>query len=214
MKFITLSVSMAHTNCYILFDETIRRAVVIDPGDSGDKIKATLEENSLTLDKILLTHGHWDHIWAVEQLMAEGVELIMHKADLPYLTHEMNKPLSIAGYDAKPISAVPTRFVEDGDTVNCGGFDITAMHVPGHTPGSVLYFVNDQLFSGDFLFAGSIGRYDFPGGNKEAMNTSLRKLATVDGDYTVHPGHMGSTSLAVEKANNPHILRALSGSTL
>ncbi|MCL2213458.1 MAG: MBL fold metallo-hydrolase [Oscillospiraceae bacterium] len=207
MKFITLTVSKAHTNCYILFDQVARRAVVIDPGDSGEQIKATLEENGLALDKILLTHGHWDHIWAVDELMADGVEFIMHKADLPYLTHDMNKPLSIAGFDAQPISATPTRFVEDGDTIPCDGFDIGVMHTPGHTPGSVLFFVENHVFTGDFLFAGSIGRYDFPGGNREAMHESLRKVAAITQDYAVHPGHMGSTTLAHEQANNPHIAR-------
>ena len=209
MTQITLTVSLAQTNCYIIFDDVQRRAVVIDPGGDADKIKAILDQNNATLDKILLTHGHWDHIWAVDTLMTDGVDLIMHPDDLPYLTHELNKPSSRPEYPIQSQKSVPTRLVRGGDVISCGGFDMHVMHTPGHTPGSVSYLTKDAMFTGDFLFAGSVGRYDFPGGNKDQLYASLVKLTEVAGDYAVYPGHMESTSLSRELAHNPHIKKAI-----
>jgi len=209
MKIITLPVGLYDTNCYIAYDETALRAVVIDPGADADKITAILSEHSLTLDKILLTHGHWDHIWAVDELMREGVEFIMHSADLPYLTHELNKPMAFPHMTAQPLKSTPTRLVADGDIIECGGFSLRVLHTPGHTPGSVCYIGENAMFTGDFLFAGSIGRYDFPGGNKDAMNASLRKLATAEGDYAIYPGHNASSTLAREKRENQFIKKAM-----
>jgi len=209
MKIITLPVGLYDTNCYIAFDESARRAVVIDPGGDFEKIVTALTKNDLVLDKILLTHGHWDHIWAVDKLMQEGVEFIMHSADLPYLTHELNKPMAFPQMTAQPLKSMPTRFVEDGDVVECDGFELEVLHTPGHTPGSICYIGEGAMFTGDFLFAGSIGRYDFPGGDKESMYASLRKLAAVDGDYAVYPGHNAASTLAREKGENQFIKKAL-----
>ena len=186
-----LTLGLYQTNIYILSND--REAVVIDPGYEADTILDALEGKQLKA--ILLTHGHFDHVGAVKELVAEtGCEVYIHPAEatLP--------PMITDG------QLYYTHTYSEGDTVSpIDGVELTVLHTPGHTPGSVCLLMKDQMFSGDTLFEGSCGRIDLPGGNPQQMLQSLRRLASLQADYTVHPGHGGSTTLAAEKRYNPYL---------
>ena len=186
-----LTLGLYQTNTYILSND--REAVVIDPGYEADTILDALEGK--TLKAILLTHGHFDHVGAVKELVAEtGCEVYIHAAEatLP--------PMMTAG------ELYYTRTYGEGDTISpIDGMELTVLHTPGHTPGSVCLLYGQHLFSGDTLFQGSCGRVDFPGGNPREMLQSLRRLASLQADYRVHPGHGESTTLEAEKRYNPYM---------
>ena len=186
-----LTLGLYQTNTYILSNGT--EAAVIDPGYEPDTILDALE--GLTLKAILLTHGHFDHVGAVRELVAEtGCEVWIHAAEgtMP--------PMVTAG----PLYY--THTYDEGDTIcPISGVEITVLHTPGHTPGSVCLLWGRDLFSGDTLFEGSCGRVDLPGGNGHQMVASLRRLAALQADYQVHPGHGGSTALSAERRYNPYM---------
>ena len=186
-----LTLGLYQTNTYILSNGT--EAAVIDPGYEPDTILDALE--GLTLKAILRTHGHFDHVGAVRELVAEtGCEVWIHAAEgtMP--------PMVTAG----PLYY--THTYDEGDTIcPISGVEITVLHTPGHTPGSVCLLCGRDLFSGDTLFEGSCGRVDLPGGNGHQMVASLRRLAALQADYQVHPGHGGSTALSAERRYNPYM---------
>ena len=184
------------TNTYIVKDrEDSALCVVIDPGYEPDTILDYLEAHGLTAKAILLTHGHFDHVGAVRELAAEtGCDVYIHaaEADLP--------PMMTAG----PLYY--THTYAEGDTISpIDGMELTVLHTPGHTPGSVCLIYGQHLFSGDTLFQGSCGRVDFPGGSPKEMIESLTRLASLQTDYRVHPGHGESTTLEAEKRYNPYM---------
>ena len=186
-----LTLGLYQTNTYILSNGT--EAAVIDPGYEPDTILDALE--GLTLKAILLTHGHFDHVGAVRELVAEtGCEVWIHAAEgtMP--------PMVTAG----PLYY--THTYDEGDTIcPITGVEITVLHTPGHTPGSVCLLLGDRMFSGDTLFEGSCGRMDLPGGDQLQMHQSLNRLVSLQADYHIHPGHGGSTTLAAEKRYNPYM---------
>ena len=186
-----LTLGLYQTNTYILSNDT--QAVVIDPGYEADTILDALEGRELKA--ILLTHGHFDHVGAVKELAAEtGCEVYIHPSELNL------PPMITAG------QLYCTHTYAEGDTISpISGVELTVLHTPGHTPGSVCLIWKDQMFSGDTLFEGSCGRVDLPGGDPRVMMESLRRLASLEADYHVHPGHGGSTTLAQEKRYNPYL---------
>ena len=186
-----LTLGLYQTNTYILSND--REAVVIDPGYEADTILDALQGK--TLKAILLTHGHFDHVGEVKELVAEtGCQVYIHPAEaaLP--------PMITAG------QLYYTHTYAEGDTISpIDGVELHVLHTPGHTPGSVCLLWKDQMFSGDTLFEGSCGRMDLPGGSPRQMAESLRRLASLQADYTIHPGHGGSTTLSAEKRYNPYL---------
>ena len=181
------------TNCFAIRDADSKSCCVIDPGYRADLILDYLEREKLTLDAILLTHGHFDHVGAVRDIVAEtGCRVYIHAADLNL------PPMFTAG----PLYF--THTYDEGDTLNLSGLEITVLHTPGHTPGSVCLLVENFLFSGDTLFAGSCGRTDI-GGDWATIQKSLGRLAGIEADFTVYPGHGESTTLAREKRYNPYM---------
>ncbi len=186
-----LTLGLYQTNTYLLANDT--EAVVIDPGYEADTILDALAGK--TLKAILLTHGHFDHVGAVKELVAEtGCEVWIHAAEatLP--------PMVTAG----PLYF--THTYDEGDTVSpIAGLELTVLHTPGHTPGSVCLLMGREMFSGDTLFACSFGRTDLPGGDPRKMMESLRRLASLQGNFFIHPGHGGSTTLDAEKRFNPYM---------
>lgn len=186
-----LALGAYQTNCYLLFNDT--EALVIDPGYEADTILDALQGRKLRA--ILLTHGHFDHVGAVKELVAEtGCDVYLHPAEATM------PPMMTAG------QLYYTHTYGEGDTVSpIDGVELAVLHTPGHTPGSVCLIWGDQMFSGDTLFEGSCGRVDLPGGDPRVMLQSLRRLASLQADYHVHPGHGGSTTLSGEKQYNPYL---------
>ena len=195
------------TNCYIVGDEESLDCAVIDPGADATTILNYLEETKLRCRFILLTHGHFDHTGAVEDLLAETeAELFCHKADVG---------VTVGGdyYRFQPPQG--TRFYAEGDVVCVGKLSFTVLETPGHTPGSVTLLcaeagTEDQvLFTGDTLFRDSCGRTDFPGSSAEQIMVSLKRLAELPGDYEVYPGHGFFSSLSRERSVNYFVAAAL-----
>ena len=192
MQVHTLPLGAYQTNCYIL--QNGNRCAIIDPGYEPERILSFLKEKELAAEAILLTHGHFDHVGAVRELAAElDVKVYLHEADLSL------PPQFTAG----PLYYTDTY--RGGLSIEAAGLDIFVRHTPGHTPGSVCLLVENVLFSGDTLFAGSCGRTDLPGGDWAAIHESLRRLMRMPGDYTVCPGHGEATTLEYERNHNPYV---------
>lgn len=182
------------TNCYILHNDDSSDCVVLDPGYEPEIILSFLSEKKLNLTAIALTHCHFDHVGAVKELAAQtDCRVYLNEKDLALPPMLTNGPLYY------------TDTYKDGDTVTLAGIPFRVLETPGHTPGSVCLMAGAHLFSGDTLFAGSCGRTDLPGGDSRAMRDSLRKLAALEGDYDVYPGHGSATTLAREKQTNPYL---------
>ncbi len=194
LKVHAMALGAYQTNCYILHDEASKSCCVVDPGYEADTILDKLDNLGLTLEAILLTHGHFDHVGAVKELAAEtGCDVYIHPDDLTM------PPMMTAG----PLYY--TNTYAEGTQLHLAGLDIAVLHTPGHTPGSVCLFIGDTLISGDTLFAGSCGRTDLPGGDWPTIRTSLRRLAGIEANLWVLPGHGGTSQLRDEKKYNPYM---------
>lgn len=194
MKVHLLTLGAYQTNCYIFCEEGSKTCCVVDPGYEPDFILESLENLGLTLEAILLTHGHFDHVGAVRQLAADtGCEVYICGEDLALPTQLTAGTLYY------------TKTYADGDILHLAGLDITVLHTPGHTPGSVCLLSGTTLFSGDTLFCGSCGRTDLPGGSWDTIQSSLKKLAKIEADLWVLPGHGETTTLSNEKKHNPYM---------
>ncbi|CAB5127111.1 MBL-fold metallo-hydrolase superfamily [Olavius algarvensis associated proteobacterium Delta 3] len=199
----TLAVGPIMANCHILGCETTMEAAVIDPGDEADRILHTLAESELTVKLILNTHGHFDHVGGNRRLKeATDAPLMIHEFDAPMLA-SLSQSASAWGLRAED-SPAPDQFLEDGDSVSFGDLSLTVIHTPGHTRGGVSFHADGAVFVGDTLFAGSIGRTDFPGGDYETLIASIqKKLFPLGDDVMVYTGHGPKTSIGREKRTNP-----------
>ena len=200
-----LTVGPIMANCFILGCEDTKQAAVIDPGDEADRILMTLAESALTVKYIINTHGHFDHVSANKRLKdVTGADILIHPLDAPMLD-QLAAAASAWGFSSEN-SPPPDRLLEDGDIVTVGNIELTVLHTPGHTPGGISLHADGAVFVGDTLFAGSIGRTDFPGGDFDTLKTSIQqKLYTLDDDVVVYPGHMGLTRIGQEKRTNPFV---------
>lgn len=192
---------MLPTNTYILFDTETNGCVIVDPAYDARKVVAFVEENNLNLQGILLTHGHFDHCGGVGQILQhKSVEVYGSSKD-----DFMAKNASKNQWGARAMDCTITKFVENLDKFVVGDFEFEVMETPGHTQGSLCYFCDGLMFSGDTLFDGCIGRTDLAGGNIEQMRQSLNKISQIDFDYIVLPGHQNDTTLFEQKAYNPYL---------
>ncbi|MGI6026190.1 MAG: MBL fold metallo-hydrolase [Candidatus Scatomorpha sp.] len=197
----TLPVGQLETNCYVVTDENALVCAVIDPGDESNTILDYIEENKLSCKAILITHAHFDHVSAVNAMLeATGAELYMCEKDLE---------LAKTGASGRFTPPENTHFYKDGDEVKVAGLTFKVMETPGHTPGGVTLICGDALFTGDTLFRGSCGRTDLPGGDMRAELRSLKRIASLEGDYEVYPGHAESSTLSIEREHNPYVRHAL-----
>ena len=204
MKIEVQQVGELMTNCYIVWDENTKNAVIVDPGDDGAYLADCLRKKGLTLKYIFLTHGHYDHTGGVPELRETcGTDpvICMSEKDIG-LRPAFHEPVYIAREDITPW--------KEGDVIRLDSLSFTVMETPGHTPGSVCLRCEDVLFSGDTLFQGSCGRTDFPGGSWDQMAASLKRLYELPGDYLVLSGHTGSTTLENERRTNVFMRSALS----
>ena len=189
----TLTLGLYQTNTYIIHERNSKSCCLLDPGYQANTILEKLDELDLTLDAILLTHGHFDHVGAVKDLAADTdcrVFLCAEDAALP--------PMLTAG----PLYYTDTY--GDGSLLHIAGLYIRVIHTPGHTPGGVCLLVDDAIFTGDTLFAGGCGRTDL-GGDWATLLRSLKRLANMEANFKVYPGHGESTTLAEEKQYNPYM---------
>lgn len=203
MKIIVMQVGMLSVNCYIVVSDS-QNAAVIDPGGEAERILDYLQTNKLTLKRILLTHGHIDHIGAVKVLKDRtGAGIYIHDLDAEMLNDPVKNLASPFRMAYQPVS--PDHTFSDGSRISLDEITFTVMHTPGHTKGSSVFLTGTTMFSGDTLFQGSIGRTDFYGGDYEAMQRSLKKLSELETDYTVLSGHGEKTTLGEEKKYNPYL---------
>ncbi len=202
MEYLCLPVGQLQANCYLVWDED-RNAVMIDSGDEADRLLRIIGKRGLSLSAILLTHAHFDHMMAVNAIKDEtGAPVMVHAAEEPALTDER---INLSAMIGIPYRTAADRLLQDGETVTVGKLSFTVIHTPGHTVGSCCYRFGDVLFSGDTLFADSIGRTDFPGGSMTVMQQSLAKLCTYPDTLNVLSGHGEATTIGIEKRNNPFL---------
>lgn len=197
----TLPVGHLETNCYVVTDEASLECAVIDPGAESNTILGYLEDNRLKCTAVMLTHAHFDHIGALDDVLREtGARFYVNKKEVGTGPAVVGQPFKA------PEGAI---FYGEGDEVKVGALTFRVIETPGHTPGGVTLICEDALFTGDTLFRLSCGRTDFPGGDMNVELASLKKIAGLPGDYDVYPGHAESSRLSIEREHNPYMRHAI-----
>ena len=192
------------TNCYLLVNEDTKELVIVDPGGEAELVISRIEELGCKPVGILLTHGHFDHIWGVEGLKERyGMDIYAQEKE----KETLNEPRYNLGTDFdRRISFDADQYLKDGEKIVLAGFEIECLHTPGHTPGGASYYLKEQgiVFSGDSLFNQSVGRTDFPNGSASELIRSVgEKLLTLPDEVKVLPGHDSFTTIGFEKQYNP-----------
>jgi hydroxyacylglutathione hydrolase len=190
------------TNCWLLAADGSDEAVVIDPGFFADRVLRLLDAAGKTPVAVVATHGHFDHIGAAEALCGSEIPFHIHKEDELALT---DPGAWGAGFETPPVRPGIVKTFSDGDVLDLGGFQLEVLHTPGHTPGSSCFRIPGLLFSGDLVFRGSIGRFDFPNASEASMWASLRRFLTLPDDLDIRPGHGPKTTVGLERATNPFL---------
>ena len=193
MELKTFPIGSLQTNCYMVWEDGSDTCILIDPGYEPELLLEQVRLQRKTLEAILLTHGHFDHVGGVKQIAAEtGCKVYI-------CAEELKQPLRYSD------GLHYTDTVAEGDVLELAGLTLQVLHTPGHTPGCVCYLCGDTLFSGDTLFAGTCGRTDLPGGDFKAIQASLQRLAALEGDLKVLPGHGMASALDIERRYNPYL---------
>lgn len=196
-----ISTGILPTNTYVLFDKASGSCVIVDPAFDNDKVEMFLKEKGLKPVAVLLTHGHFDHCGGVKPIVdLYGVPVYGSEKDTDMAANASKNEWGIFCYDCKISS-----YVDDLKSFSAGEFYFDVLHTPGHTPGGVCYFCDDIMFSGDTLFKECIGRVDLPGGDYREMMNSLSRIAEIEKNYRVLPGHEEETDLNHEFRFNPYL---------
>lgn len=196
----TIPVGQLEANCYVVMDEDSAEAIIVDPGDEPDRILEIAE--GLDVKYIVLTHAHFDHVGAVEDIKeATDAQIALHQADMP-VYETVQDHAGYWGFNMPPLPK-PDVFLNEGDEIYIGQAKLTVIHTPGHSPGSIcLYSDQGFVLTGDTLFAGSIGRTDFPGGSYKSIRESFRKLMGLPAGTNVLSGHGPASTIGTEKSDN------------
>lgn len=205
-----LTVGLLQENCYVLGCEETNKAVIVDPGDNPRVILESVRKLGLTVEKIINTHAHFDHVMAVDPIRrVTGATFHLHAADLPVL-HDAPERVSLwLSAHIDPIGD-PDEFLEHRQIIEFGKERLEVRFTPGHAPGHVVFVDHQggQVFAGDTLFQGSVGRFDLPGADGPTLLRSIREqLLTLPDEYEVHPGHGSSTTIGAEREYNPFVGR-------
>ena len=208
MKIFSKELGTVATNVFVVWDKKSKEALVIDaPEGAFQAAKEFVQNNNLTIKGLLLTHGHWDHIADAHFFQKTGIITYAHKGDMMFYKTPMLMRVTMPfGLNIDPVPI--DHWVEEGDNISLLSKSIEVRHVPGHAPGNILfYFKKDRaVFVGDAIFAGSIGRYDFPGCSFEELESSIKKkIYTLPDDTVIYPGHGCNTTVGVEKTHNPYV---------
>jgi hydroxyacylglutathione hydrolase len=191
------------TNCWLVAAEGGDDAVVVDPGFEPARVHALLDAAGKHPVAVLATHGHYDHVGGASEVCGAEIPFYIHEADEPALT---DAKAWGSGFPTPPVPVKDVRTVAEGDVLELAGFRIEVMHTPGHTPGSVCFRAEALLWSGDLVFKGAIGRYDFPNSSAADMERSLRRFLELPDQLPVYPGHGPDTTVGLERATNPFLL--------
>ena len=192
------------TNCFIAADPETLEGVVIDPGEEADRILEAAEKSKISIKHIIATHGHYDHLGAVNELKKRtGADFIINKKDVFFAENPAVNGSAFFGDGT--VKAAADKYVSEGDIIKVNGLEFKVINTPGHTPGGICLLSGKHLFSGDTLFNGSIGRTDFPKADQRDMLSSLAKLMELEDDTRVHPGHGEETTIGEERRNNPFL---------
>jgi hydroxyacylglutathione hydrolase len=193
-------------NCYFVGDPATKEVIVIDPGGDADQLTEALAEDHLRVTAIVATHAHFDHIIAGERLRAlTGAPFYLHDDDVPLLDWMQTSGRLFLGVDLPPPPEVD-RSAPEGEILTAGVAQLEVLHTPGHSPGSITLVADDAIFSGDTLFAGSVGRTDLPGGDTATLLRAIReRLFVFDDDLPVYPGHGPHTTIGEERRFNPFV---------
>jgi glyoxylase-like metal-dependent hydrolase (beta-lactamase superfamily II) len=206
-----LTVGLFQENCYILGCEETLEGVIIDPGDNARAILKLVQQDGLTITKIINTHAHLDHVMAVDSIRASiGARFYLHPDDLPILRDVPERARLWLDTEIDAIDD-PDEMLAHGQIITFGKEEVEVRHTPGHAPGHVVFIHHKDrlIFGGDTLFAGSVGRYDLPGADGPTLFRSIRtQLFTLPDDYTVLPGHGGATTIGDERVHNPYVGQA------
>jgi hydroxyacylglutathione hydrolase len=196
------------TNCWLLAAEGSEEAVVVDPGFEPDRVRELLDAAGKRPAAVLATHGHFDHVGSAAALCGDDLPLFIHEADRLALfdPEAWGGGSGTYGFDIPAIPVKDVRAIVDGQVLDVAGFSIEVMHTPGHTPGHCCFRTDASVLSGDLVFAGSIGRSDFPNSSTADMRSSLGRFLTLPDELAVLPGHGPDTTVGRERASNPFLL--------
>lgn len=207
MFFTQIAVGPLQVNCYILADEKTKETIVIDAGEDANDILKIVKKEGLKVKYIVITHAHFDHVGANKGLKeATGAEILMHQNDEMVLKSAANHG-SLFGI--RSVASPPAdRYVKHGDTISVGEVSLKVLHTPGHSQGGICLLTKGMVFTGDTLFAGSIGRTDLPGGDMIGLLRSIKdNLLSLPDDTRVYPGHGPSSTIGNERRDNPFLNR-------
>lgn len=205
-----LTVGLLQENCYILGCEETLRGVMIDPGDSARALLSEVDDMGLTIEKVINTHSHFDHVLAVDAVRAAtGATFHLHREDLPVLRAVPERVREWLGARVDPIDE-PDHYLEEGHLIEFGTEALEVRFTPGHSPGHVVFVdhENEQVFAGDTLFRGSVGRFDLPLADGPTLLLSIQnQLLSLPENYVVYPGHGEATTIGAERETNPFVGR-------
>lgn len=201
----TLPVGPLQVNCYIVACPRTKKALIIDPGDEAEHILRVIEQEGVEPKILVNTHAHFDHVGGNSAIIEKtGIEFCIHKDDVPLLQQASRQA---ASYGLPAVdSPAPSRLLHNGDLLEIGDLSFEVIHTPGHSPGGICLYGEGHLFSGDTLFAGSIGRTDLPGGDMQQLLGHIRsQLMVLPASTVVHPGHGPESTIGAEQSSNPFV---------